>query len=481
LQQAKKAYEEGDVLSAEVLCDRLLAASPREAGALELRARLHYERGRYEQALRRLEPLVARLPKRLDLQRLRAHCLRRAGRQEEAIACYERLLESDRDDAEAIGGLATSLLMTDRGERAGAMTQAQFDAGRGTPAMSVTLVRALLDGGETDRAVRTATEHLELPDLLDTHRRRLWALRGKGLEKLGRFDDAFDAFRRAAEYERVPFDRHAYGAEIDALIDFFTEDWFKACPRSSLTTEAPVFIVGMPRSGSTLIERILDAHPQACAVGEHQAMHEIIETIKADFNLTGPWPQRVIGVTGDELADYGRRYLAEVAEGRAAAAGAQRIIDKALWNTHALGVIAGVFPNCHVIWSRRDPADACVSCFAESFPPHMAPYASDLADLGFVHNETDRLMRHWQRVLPVPVRAVSYEEVIADQQAMTRSMLEAVGLPWHDDCLQFHAKASHADTLSHAQVRRPVYASSIGRASRFAAHIGALRAALAAE
>lgn len=479
LAHAQDAIRRGDDAAAEILSEQVLSMSPRNPAASEVLSRVYARRGRYDLAVRRIEPVVADHPHIYELQRTFAHYLRRAGLHERAITLYEKLRRVRPDDPETLGGMCTSLVMTHECARVETLLEPEFAAGRATPSMSVTYVRSVLDRNEDDRAAEAARQHLARPDLEETHKRRLNALLGRALERLGRFDDAFAAYREAAEHERVPFDRARYRATIDALIAFFTTGWFERAPRSNLTTEEMVFIVGMPRSGSTLVERILDAHPGAHAVGEHHALFGLVERLKADPDLDGPWPQLVQGLASGDLSRLGREYLTEVRQSLPAAArGRRRIIDKALWNTEALGLVASMFPAAKVIWTRREPADTCISCFAESFDPALAPYASDLGNLGFVHRETERLMRHWTQTLPIPVRPVVYEEVVTDQEATSRAIVEFVGLPWHEDCLEFHRKASPAHTPSHQQVRQPMYSTSVARAQRFARHLDPLRAAL---
>jgi len=338
-----------------------------------------------------------------------------------------------------------------------------------------------MDGGDAQSAVDTACECLKRADLRDGHWRRLNALLGKALERLGQYDDAFAAYSRAAEYERFPFDLAAYIAEVDALMRFFTRQWFERCPRSGLEDDDMVFVVGMPRSGSTLVERILDSHPQIRAVGEHPGMYEVIEGIKLDINLDDPWPERIRRLSPAMLARLGREYLAAV-RGEEGGSGNRpvRVVDKSLWNRQALGLIAMLLPRSRVVWTQRNPEDSCLSCYAESLDPAQNPFGSDLRNLGAVHVQSDRLLRHWQEVLPIPIHVVQYEDLVADQAGHTRALLEFVNVPWSDDCLEFYRKATPSGTKSHAQVRRPIYDSSIGRAARFHSHLGPLREALAA-
>jgi len=476
LQKARDLLRRGDLLAAEAVCDEVLRRHPALGEAIDLRAAIHFERGQFAQAARLLRPLAARRPGDIALRRRFAHALRRSSAHAAAIAEYDAILRRAAGDTESIEGLATSLVMTGADDRVHALIEPQWASGTATTSMIVSLLRSLFNRNEVETVVERATQAAARSDVNPGVARRLHSLRGRALERLGRFDEAFEAFERAASCGCLPFDRRAYAAEIDSIIDTFTPSFFDRAARSD-RLDPIVFIVGMPRSGSTLIERMLDAHPDVKAIGESPALHDVVERFKNDLSYVDPWPQRASRLDAPTVNRLAGGYLDAIAEadGRASS---RRRIDKALWNTHSLGLAALMFPAARVIWCARDAMDACLSCYAEAFEPRLAPYASDLGDLGFVHRQIERIMRHWQVVLPIPVLRVQYEDVVREPEASMRALLEFLDLPWHADCLDFHRKAAHADSPSHAQVRRPLYSTSVGRAARFERHLGLLRAEL---
>jgi tetratricopeptide (TPR) repeat protein len=476
LHAARDLLRRGDLLAAEAVCDEVLRRHPALDEAIDLRAAIHHERGRFAQAAQLLRPLATRRPGDIALRRRFAHALRRSGAHTAAIAEYDAILRRAPGDTESIEGLATSLVMTGADDRVRAIIEPRWSSGTATPSMIVSLLRACFNRDEVETVVDRATRAAARSDVNPGVARRLHSLRGRALERLGRIDEAFEAFKRAASCGRLPFDRRAYSAEIDSIIATFTPSFFDRTARSE-RLDSIVFIVGMPRSGSTLIERMLDAHPDVKAIGESPALHDVVERFKNDLSYVDPWPHRASRLDAEAVNRLADGYLEAIAPAEGSAASKRRI-DKALWNTHSLGPAALMFPAARVLWCARDAMDACLSCYAEAFEPRLAPYASDLGDLGFVHRQIERLMRHWQAVLPIPVLRVQYEDVVRDPEASIRAVLRYLDLPWHADCLDFHRKAAHADSPSHAQVRRPLYSTSVGRAARFERHLGALRAAL---
>lgn len=471
--QAISAYKSGDMLTAHTMSEDILRNAPRHDGANEMLARIYERSGLFRKAMKQLAPTAARMPRQLNIQLMFADFTRRAGYHTDAVKIYERILKKTPDDREVLERFCTSLVMTGERDKAKEIIQPLLQNQQATPTMSVTLTKALVAGDDFENAVAIADNALNRSDLTEGHERRLHRYRGKALEKLGRVDEAFDAYTKASEYGRQPFDRDVCSKDVDDLIAFFTPAWFEKCQNSSIFTDEFVFIVGMPRSGSTLTERIIASHPDAHAIGEHAAMFELVEMVKGDMNLSGAWPSRVFQLASGDLTGLSNYYITETRDD--VPSPAKRIIDKALWNTHYVGLIAMLFPNARVIWTRRKVEDTCISCFCENLDPAMVPYSSDLADLGFVHLQTDRLMQHWVDTAPLRIYEMCYEDMIANQEEHSRKLLEFVGLPWHDDCLQFHKKAAPAETLSFEQVRRPIYKTSVGRAEQFDKYLEPLK------
>src|SRR5262245_15008965 len=234
------------------------------------------------------------------------------------------------------------------------------------------------------------------------------------------------------------------------------------------SARAPVFIVGMPRSGTTLIEQIIASHPQAVGAGELFDLDNVVQSL-VSANGSLRFPEVVVGMSGEELRQVGARYVAAV---RAHAPTAERIADKMPWNFHFAGLIHLALPNARIIHARRDPVDTCLSCFSILFDGDSNRYTYDLGELGRFYRGYDSLMTHWRTVLPPGVMIeVQYEEVVAHLEEQVRRIIAHCGLEWDDDCLAFHKTRRPVRTSSVAQVRQPIYQSSVGRWRPYREHL----------
>ena len=223
----------------------------------------------------------------------------------------------------------------------------------------------------------------------------------------------------------------------------------------------PVFIVGMPRSGTTLIEQIIASHPKALGAGELIDLDNIVRSIAGRNGAALRFPEVVATMSGGELRQVGARYVAAT---RAHGPSAERIADKMPWNFHLAGLIHLALPNARIIHARRDPVDTCLSCFSILFDDGGNPYTYDLGELGRFYRGYDSLMAHWRSVLPRGVMIeVQYEEVVADLETQARQIIAHCDLEWDDACLAFHKTRRPVRTSSVAQVRQPIYQSSVGR------------------
>jgi tetratricopeptide (TPR) repeat protein len=291
---------------------------------------------------------------------------------------------------------------------------------------------------------------------------------GKYYDEVGDFGRAFRSYQRANELVKTgaePYDRDARTRFVDGLI--------QAYPRAMPGQEQPgaadsalaVFVVGMPRSGTTLIEQIVASHPAVHGAGELEFWGFTVRKHEARLQREPP---------GEALRrKLAAKYLRVLAGG---APGALRVVDKSPFNYNYLGIIHAVLPQARVIHVRRDPIDTCLSCYFQDFPPALN-FTLDLADLGHYYREYRRLMDHWRATLPPGVLLdVPYEELIADQWGWSRRMIEFLGLPWDDRCLSFHSTDRSVLTASYWQVRQRIYSSSIGRWRNYEKFIGPLLA-----
>ncbi|MET4805809.1 sulfotransferase [Limibacillus sp. MBR-115] len=286
---------------------------------------------------------------------------------------------------------------------------------------------------------------------------------GKAEADCGNYDSAFAFYAEGNRLRRpeYQYDRNEARAENEDLIARYDAALFKAKQGIGAMDRRPVFVVGMPRSGTTLTEQILAAHPSVVGVGEARAMSRIAKHA----------PQDPLTLVAQEAEALGAAYLDHVV----AMAGpeAERIIDKMPHNFQRLGLIALVLPGARIIHCRRDPADTCLSIFFQSFGGYL-PFAYDLEELGAAYQDYRRLMAHWKNVLPLPMFDLDYEALVEDTEREARRLLSFLDLPWDPAVLSHHEASHEVKTASHWQVRQPVYQSSLGRWKRYEKHLGPL-------
>lgn len=300
---------------------------------------------------------------------------------------------------------------------------------------------------------------------------------GALLDKAGDYDAAFSRIATANRLtrdhqiaERKGFDRDAFQRQVDRLIAYYTPESFAVSRDWGDPSDLPVFIVGMPRSGTTLTEQIAASHPRVFGAGERRDIGRIGKLLEADGAVAGPasWDPAVVR----------REAVAHLDRLRAVAGGAARVTDKMPDNVLWLGAIAMLFPRARIILCRRDLRDVCLSCHFQSFNQGLA-WTNDLDDCAARAIEVERLIRHWRAVLPLAMLELSYEALVADLEGESRRLIDFIGLPWDPSCLEFHTTERQVMTASLWQVRQPLYASSVGRWRHYRHQLAPLIARLA--
>jgi tetratricopeptide (TPR) repeat protein len=270
-----------------------------------------------------------------------------------------------------------------------------------------------------------------------------------------------------------PFSRDEHRAFVDANIAAFGQDRFAHGPRARSIDPAPVFIVGMPRSGTTLCEQILAAHAQAHGAGERSALPSVFHALGGSADQTA-CVRRIAALGADALDEAAARYLSEL---HALAPDMARIVDKLPGNFNYLGLVGLMLPGAKIIYCVRDPRDIGLSIFTFRF--HGAHgYAHDLADLGWYIAEHERLMAHWKDALPQPILTVKLSDWVEDFDGTLARVLGHVDLPPDPNCARFYEGESRVRTVSYAQVRQPVNARGLGRWKAYATELAPLIAEL---
>lgn len=289
---------------------------------------------------------------------------------------------------------------------------------------------------------------------------------GKAHDAVGEYDAAFDYYTRAKQRSPQRYNPERYRAFVNNLCTNISRaDYFQRGGGA----EEPVLIVGMPRSGSTLLEQVLAGHPDIASAGESISLRRLVRSVKLD-PYDGPRMVKAIKqMPADAAKGLGRRYLQETGHGRAL-----RIVDKNLHNFELLGFLSVMFPKAKILNMQRDPLDNCVACYLQKLPASHE-YTETLAAMGHSYLQYVRLMNHWKTVLPNPIMTVRYEDLVTDLEGSARKVVDFIGLDWNDACLDYQSSDNKVNTISVAQVRKPLYTSSMQRWRRYEAHIEPLK------
>jgi tetratricopeptide (TPR) repeat protein len=378
----------------------------------------------------------------------RATLLTEAGRRDEALAAFEQALARFPGSAQALA--ARSELRT-------------FSAGD----PDIAALEACLAQGERRSLVERVAAHFALAKAyLDI----------KDPERAFRHLEAGNRQKRAS----FDYDSEQTGRWMEHISTVFTPERYARLAGLGEPSTLPIFIIGMPRSGTTLIEQILSSHSQVTGAGELSALRFAIDEI-------GSFPDGLLALDGEagaeveaeaRLRQCGEAYLARVAP---LAAGRPHVVDKMPGNFLYAGAIPLILPGARIIHVRRDPVDTCLSCYTKLFAGQQ-PFAYDQTELGVFYRQYERLMAHWRELLPADAFIeVDYEAVVDDLEGEARRLIGFLGLAWDDACLNFHQNRRVVRTASVNQVRQPIYRSSKGRWHAHARYLGPLIEALGVE
>jgi len=373
-----------------------------------------------------------------------AHLLHDAGDIEEAETIYRRVMGMHIESSRACYGLA------------GIRRFAARDDG---------IIREM----ETLLADKRAT---------DTDRYNIHFALGKIHDDCGNYDQAFSHYRKgnAIQHQTLNYSRTRHEAYITAIMGVFNKDFFERHADLGCRQALPVFIVGMPRSGTTLTEQIIASHPEVAGAGELSYFSSLGAQLAYCLDTEAPFPRCMEALTPGVISEAGQHYVELL---RRHSAEARLVTDKMPGNYVYLGLIRLLFPDAPIIHCQRDPMDVCLSIYFQSFQKGLE-FAFDLEDIGHQYLQYRRLMAHWRKVLPVGFKDSSYEALVADQEAHSRELIAYCGLDWDDACLDFHAHKRDIRTASNWQVRQPIYRTSSRRWKNYERHLEPLRKMLEA-
>lgn len=444
--------------------------SPRSPGmrnnlAVALKASGQYAAAEpeYREALR-LDPRNAGFHKNLGV------VLQAMERTREAADTFENAHRLHPNDQGILFNLATSCAQLGELERARRHYESLLELNPDHASALSTLNE--MSTGTTDDDVRRFQAIFDSSDMPPEERMHAGFSLGKIYDRQGEYDRAFTHYAEANRLSRDP-DEPSQEDRIRAFESIrttFTRELFERAAVRGSESDVPVFIVGMPRSGTSLVEQILSSHPDVHGAGELMHIRDLAGTLSSKDEQSGTFRWKLGELEHDRAAALAEDYLAKL---RITGAEAVHVTDKAPLNFLFLGLIALLLPNARVIHIHRHPLDVCLSNFFNNLPEIR--FSFNLEHMGTYYAQYVELMDHWREVLPSRMLEVRYEELVEHQERVSRELIEFCGLDWDDQCLDFHRNDRAVKTASMFQVRQPMYASSVGRWKLYDRHLDPLK------
>lgn len=454
-----------------VCCHRqAVRANPRSAALRNNLAVALKTVGDYPAAANQFSEALRLEPANAEIQKNLAKLLQAMGKFREATIVYENAHRLRPEDQDILFDLMAICAQTGDFEGARRRGQTLLRLNPDHP-KALALLSDLTDSA-TDDDIRRLLSIVETDGAPVEERIEAGFALGNAYDRQGSYDTAF---RHYAQANRLRRDRVGYDADGRAEVfratkSVFSRTFFERSDVRGSDSERPIFIVGMPRSGTTLVEQILSSHPQIHGAGELNHLKQIALNAHDVAGEKKPYPWNMEGLTQKMGMALAEEYLAEL---RQYSDVAKHVTDKLPANFLYLGLVAVLFPRARVIHCRRHPLDVCLSCYFQSFIE--VDYSFDLEHLGGYFRQYVDLMAHWREVLPLEMFEVQYEELVDEQERVSRALFEHCGLEWDERCLEFHKNDRAVKTASLFQVRRPMYRSSVGRWRRYEQHLAPLK------
>ncbi|MES2137852.1 MAG: sulfotransferase, partial [Pseudomonadota bacterium] len=456
-----------DVEALRVLGDTLKFA-PKNPQTLLLTAKVQLRRNNLpaaEQAVRLALQEEAENPEALTVL---GQILHETDRYDEAIEVLEKALKKNPENPETLNFYGVALKSVGRLDEAREYILKALklnDAMYGAYANLNDLVDFSEGVGEElfnrMEAIFEAVDNAEAEQFLALH-----FAYAKALDDRGQHEKALEHYVTGGRMKRKQLDykeADTFGF-FDSIRAAFPKEAFENRKYEGLDDDRPVFIVGMPRSGSTLVEQILSSHPDVYGAGEVKHLSRALGQLRDRFPSLPKYPEMAGKLTPAQFDIVAKSYQHALAQG---AGKAKRITDKLLTNYFFLGLINLLFPKAKIIHTRRDPVDTCLSGFTKLFKDDM-PHSYDLSELGRYYGKYRELMEHWEQVLPEGfMTTVAYEDVVADTEKEAKRLIAFLGLEWNDKCVDFHKSERPVKTASVAQVRKPIYKTSVERWKKY--------------
>jgi tetratricopeptide (TPR) repeat protein len=461
---------------AEEILRHVLSRAPQFMRAAIMLAKCLLLQSRLRDAIDVVEEVLKRKPNNGVALRLHARLLSDTRDYERVAAIYERLIALDDREIDLWMNYASTLRFMGRrqdAELALRRALAMHDVHGGAWWQIADLNPAAI----TDRDLAAIREALAQPSVDLIEATNLHFALGLALDQRGERGEAFDHFAKGngGRLKVLPYEPATTTEEVDKSVEIFTPAYFVRYKRAVVRDSSPIFMVGMPRSGSTMVERIIGRHSRVEGAGELPIVPRLAEQLTGESGGPGRYREQLRRLPPERVKELGEFYLSRSRAFRRT--DKPRFTDKLHMNWRHLGLIHLILPNARIIDVRRDPLDCCWSNFKTQFATGH-PASNDLEHLGRFYGDYVRLMDHMKCVAPDSILQVRYEDIVDDIETQTRRMLDFLGLDFEAQCLDFHLSDEPVATASSEQVRRPLNREGIGVAQPYAQWLGPLREAL---
>jgi tetratricopeptide (TPR) repeat protein len=438
---ARLLQERNQFAHAEAAAKKAIELEPDKAGSYSVLASIYMDKNLPLESEKYFDKALELDPDLIAAHMGKGHMYMEDGRFDEAEVCFRRALELD---PELYG-----------------------------PRYSLTQLRKVSQDDDNFKALieRKDIESIPVREAIPYY----YAL-GKSYDDIGEYERGFENYMEGAKLKRstIHYDPAHQDIVADALSGIFTQEFIGRLSGKGDSSDVPIFILGMPRSGTTLVEQIIASHPDVYGAGELPDLKELaLRPVGTAAN--NRFPANLAALTPQTAAAMGREYVAGLQK---RAPDARHITDKMPGNYQLVGLIHLILPNAKIVHVKRDPIDTCVSCYTRLFR-HNQNQSYDLYEQGLFYRSYDRIMQYWRSVLPTgSFYEIQYEELVKDTDNQARSLIEFCNLGWHDDCLKFYETKRSVRTASVTQVRQPIYTSSMEKWRRYDKYLGPLKEGL---
>lgn len=440
IKQGVELQNRGRVNEAGQIYQQVLAAEPKHASALHLSGTVAFFQNDFETAINQISQAILYSPNHAVFHHNLAGALCAVGRFDEAREHYWTALHLRPNYAEAFFNFAE-----------------------------------ILSGTEPTVPLKALENLLAQPGVKRQDRSFLHFAAGKWYGDRGEYDRAFFHYREGNAQLDEQFDPDVLDGYVDALIATFDHKTITQRFTEGFEHDLPIFVVGMPRSGTTLVEHVMASHPLVFGAGELPYLSNIADQLPQYTHPQNTYPKCIRSLPASLQRGFGKGLIEQL---QSLNSKALRIVDKYPLNFFHAGLIALMLPNARIIHCRRNVLDTCLSCYFKRFRSSHQAFSNNLIHIGQYYRAYKRLMTHWRNTLPNQMFELDYETMVTDHEATCQKLIDFIGLPWNPDCLRAYETKRVVTTASQIQVRQPVYRSSIDRWRHYEKHLGPLQTAL---